>query len=250
MGQLTASFFEAKPFSHVVIDDFADGEKLLKVISAFPTPGVDAINKSRDYVFAKNKYEKSDFKGLSKEAKELHDDLLSPRFQSLLREITGEEVFVDAAFHGGGIHQGGEDSFLDMHVDFNYHPIHGNWFRNLNILLYLNPGWKPEYKGQLKLKDPSRDEVVEVEPLFNRCVIMLTRDYTLHGYDRTNFPKGQFRRSIAAYAYSLDSAPGAVRSTRWAPENAGIAKQLLGKYWPALVQAKGKLFKSGTAKNQ
>ena len=38
-----------------------------------------------------------------------------------------------------------------------------------------------------------------IEPIFNRAVIMFTRDFTLHGYDSINFPEGTFRNSIAAY---------------------------------------------------
>lgn len=247
---LSEAFFEAKPYSHIVIDGFADEDKLLKIIAALPTPGKDAINKSRDYIFAKNKFEKSDFEALSAECAELRDDFLSERFRRLIGAITGEEVFIDPEFHGGGVHQGGENSFLDMHVDFNYHPLHSTWFRNLNILLYLNHNWRPEYRGQLKLKEPNDRRTVEVEPLFNRCVIMLSRDYTLHGYDQTNFPKGAFRRSIAAYAYSLHEAPEAARTTKWVPEQASLFKRTVNVCLPTLLKAKHAVFGSGTAKNR
>jgi hypothetical protein len=74
-------------------------------------------------MFARNKHEKSGFRDISPEFEQLHADLMNERFQLLLQRITGEAVFVDPAFHGGGIHQGGEGSFLDMHVDFNTHPL-------------------------------------------------------------------------------------------------------------------------------
>ena len=120
------------------------------------------------------------FKDLSPEFGQLHAELMSERFQKILQRITGQPVFVDPDFHGGGIHQGGEGSYLDMHADFNTHPLHTDWFRNLNILLYLNKDWQPAYKGQLKLRHRDRPETtLEVEPRFNRCVIMFTRDFTL-----------------------------------------------------------------------
>jgi len=95
--------------------------------------------------------------------------------------ISNQEVFVDPANHGGGLHQGRKNSFLDMHLDFNYHPLHKHWYRQLNLLLYLNKDWKPEYKGHLKLFDLRSGEEKELEVPFNRMIIQQTCAYTLQG---------------------------------------------------------------------
>lgn len=250
LSALSQEFQHQTPFSFVIIDDFADPVKLHKILDTFPVPGTNNLNKSRDYIFAKNKYEKANFKEVSAECSEIYQDFISERFQNIICQITNQNVFIDREFHGGGIHQGGEGSFLDMHVDFNYHPLHKNWFRNLNILLYLNPGWKPEYGGQLKLKHTQTGEYTEIEPLFNRCVIMFTRDYTLHGYDPISFPPGKFRRSIATYAYNIDANPQNQRSTLWIPETTSPLKKIIGQHWPNLVKFKSTVFGSGTAKNK
>ena len=250
LEKIAQDFYHAVPFPVVVIDNFADEHKLHKILATFPVPGTDNLNKSRDYIFAKNKYEKANFKEVSAECNEIYQDFISERFQKIICQITQQNVFVDREFHGGGIHQGGEGSFLDMHVDFNYHPLHSNWFRNLNILLYLNPGWQPEYGGQLKLKHTETGDYTEIEPLFNRCVIMFTRDYTLHGYDPISFPQGKFRRSIATYAYNIDANPQNQRSTLWIPETTSPLKKIIGQYWPDLVRLKGAVFGSGTVKNK
>lgn len=247
---LRQDFQTSNPFPWVAIDNFANTDKLVNIINSFPNPDNKSTNKSRDYIFAKNKYETSNFKAFSHAGHELHKDLTSERFKEILHSITSENVFVDHDFHGGGAHQGGQGSFLDMHVDFNYHPLHCNWFRNLNLLLYLNQDWKPEYGGQLKLRSSITNRNTAVEPLFNRCVVMLTRDYTLHGYDTINFPLGTFRRSIATYAYSIDEHPKKERSTRWMPENSSPLKKVVGQYWPELVRIKGSLLGSGTARNK
>ena len=204
IDQLARRYKEAEPFPIVTIDNFAHEEKLIKAVSSFPTPEKNKIKQCRDYLFVKNKYVKSDFKYLSAECEELYKDFTSERFKNIIRQISGKEDFIDKEFHGGGIHQGGEGSFLDMHIDFNYQPFKQNWHRHLNRILYLNRDWKKEYKGQLKLKNAHTGKTGEIEPIFNRCVIMLTSNYTIHGYDRINFPKGQFRCSIATYAYYLD----------------------------------------------
>ena len=250
ISALQTKFQQATPFPFVTIDNFADEAKLKRILATFPVPGTDSLNKSRDYIFAKNKYEKANFKEVSQECEEIYQDFISDRFRQLIRQITQQNVFVDPEFHGGGIHQGGEGSFLDMHVDFNYHPCHHNWFRNLNILLYLNPAWQEAYGGQLKLKHTETEEYTEIEPLFNRCVIMFTRDYTLHGYDPISFPPGQFRRSIATYAYNIDPNPQNSRSTLWIPQTASPLKKIIGQYWPNLVRMKSTVFGSGTAKNK
>ena len=249
---LARRFADAHPFEHIAIDDFCDTEALLRLHAAIPDPVSAQINKSRDYMFARNKYEKSGFKDISPEFAELHAELMSERFQKLLQRITGQPVFVDPDFHGGGIHQGGEGSYLDMHADFNTHPLHTDWFRNLNVLLYLNKDWQPAYKGHLKLRHRDHPETtVEVEPRFNRCVIMFTRDHTLHGYDPIAFPAGQYRRSLAAYAYTpLHDQTPAHRTTVWYPDGAGTTKTLIGRFWPAIVRVKTALLGSATAKNK
>lgn len=249
-GELARAFAEARPFSFVVIDDFCEPEALGRLIEQIPNPDEGGISKSRDYVFAKNKFEKSNFREVGPLFEEIYSDLVSERFQKVLQTIVAAPVWVDPAFHGGGIHQGGEGSFLDMHADFSHHPLHADWERDLNILLYLNPDWRPEHRGQLELRHKESGEATQVEPLFNRCVIMHTRAHTLHGYGRINFPKGAFRRSIATYAYkpALERSKG--RSTVWFPEEGGAWKKAMGQSWPALVAIKTKLFGSGTSRNQ
>ncbi len=239
-------FLLAKPFPHLIIDQFCETEKILKLYSEIP----EIQTKSRDYVFAANKFEKSKIRDISALFSELHDDLISDRFDKFLKYISNEDVFVDKAFHGGGIHQGKKNSFLDMHVDFNYHPMHKNWFRNLNLLLYLNKDWKPEYGGQLKLEDLRTGEKTTIDIPFNRMVIQLTRKYTLHGYDLTHFPEGQFRTSIASYAYSLHKhLIEKPRTTDWHPGDDQPFKKLLAWIYDPAVKIKNKLFGSSTARH-
>jgi len=128
-----------------------------------------------------------------------------------------------------------------MHADFNYHPKHEHWFRNLNLLLYLNKDWKSEYGGSLKLEDARTGEKTEVEPLMNRLVIMHCRAYTLHGYDMTNFPAHKHRTSMAIYGYTLhEGKKEKARTTVWVSKD-NIFKQLLSKIWIPAVAIKKKL---------
>jgi hypothetical protein len=243
--------FESCGFPYVVVDDFLNLDAAKNILSEFPDPVSNKIKKSRDYIFAKNKYEKSDLISLGESCELFRNELLSERFRTIICSITGEDVFVDPSFHGGGLHQGGAGSFLNMHTDFNYHPAKNEWFRNLNILIYFNQDWLKEFGGELKLVNKVTGDNFSVEPVFNRCVIMLTRDYTLHGYDAIQFPSGTYRRSIAAYAYSIDDSPDKnISSTRWFPKDSNILKRVVGRNWPRLVGLKTKMFGSSTGKNK
>lgn len=248
LDELRLKYLTANPYPHLVIDDFCDEEKLNKAYASIP----ELENKSRDYAFANNKFEKSNYKVLGAELEELYHDLSSERFNKILSYIVNKNIFVDPKNHGGGLHQGKKNSFLDMHLDFNYHPIHKNWYRELNLLLYLNKGWKPEYKGHLKLVDLRTEESAEVAVPFNRLIIQQCGPYTLHGYEMTNFPEGLYRTSIATYAYQIHKTHiEEPRTTDWHPnEDASFLKKQLAKNYNVLVQTKNKLFGSGTAKNQ
>lgn len=247
MEKLRQDYLLAKPFPHLVIDNFCDAEKLQKAYAAIP----ELQHKSRDYVFAHNKFEKANYKELDTALEELYADLCSDTMNNFLSFIANENVFVDPKNHGGGLHQGRKNSFLDMHLDFNYHPLHKNWYRNMNLLLYLNKDWMPEYKGHLKLVDLRSGEKKELGVPFNRMIIQQTRPYTLHGYDMTNFPEGRFRTSIATYAYTVHQHHvEKPRTTDWVVTNGSPIKKILAAVYGPAVKIKNSLFGSNTAKNQ
>ncbi len=237
-------FLNAKPFPHIGVDGFCDESKLNELYQSIP----EIETPSADYVFAKNKFEKSKFWQMGGLFKELYDDLTSQRFQDWIKYVTNEDVFIDTEFYGGGIHQGKAGSFLDMHADFNYHPLKENWFRNLNLLLYLNKDWQKSYGGELKLEHSETGVKTKVDVPFNRLVIMLCRGYTLHGYDPIHFPEGKYRTSIAAYAYTLHNHQmESARTTVWKVEKNNPVKYLLSKIWVPAVKLKSKFTKSKTA---
>jgi len=246
LDELKTAYKQAKPFPYVVIENFLTADALTQVHAHMPAP--NAENKSSDYVFAKNKFENPNFAGGAEIFQRLRDALLGERFARLLSGIYGRELFVDPRFLGGGIHQGGEGSYLDMHADFSRHPANKDWLRELNILLYLNKDYDESYGGHLDLQNKETGERGRISPYENRLVLMLTKGHTLHGYKPINFPKGRFRTSLAAYAYSVDTDYSAVpvRSTQWKPEDASMAKSLIARASPTLVKLKTALLGSNT----
>jgi Rps23 Pro-64 3,4-dihydroxylase Tpa1-like proline 4-hydroxylase len=231
-------FRSSTPVRHLVIDNFLAQDVARQLLDDFPKP--NDMPKSRDYVFS-DKRELSTLDRHSTASRDLH------------KAITSEEFvgFIDPEYVGGGFHAGPPGSFLDLHCDFNIHPAHPNWLRELNILIYLNPDWQESWKGQLILTDDPSREGIEVEPLFNRLVVMESTDRSFHGYHKLNFPAGTARRSIASYAYSLiEEGAIARRTTHWVPEDASGVKKVMAKNWNWMVLTKNKFFGSATLKNR
>ena len=241
-------FRAGDPFPLVVIDGFVHDDLAKQLVDEFPA--IDAMPKSHDYVFA-DKRELSDLQRFGTAGATLEQALLSPRFAAALSELTGTTIFVDPDFYGGGFHQSGDGGYLDMHVDFNIHPEHKTWFRMLNVLLYLNPDWQDDYGGHLLVKTSPDATPRAISPQFNRGVIMTTTESTYHGFRRMKLPAGVTRRSIAAYGYRLVAeGESAVRTTGWAPENAGLGKRVLARGYNRVVTLKNRYLGSGTTKNR
>src|SRR6185436_17882303 len=127
--------------------------------------------------------------------------LNSQVFLTYLETLTGIEGLIpDPHLFGGGLHQIVPGGFLKVHADFNRHEKL-KLDRRLNVLIYLNRDWKEEYGGHLELwnRDMSRPER-RVLPLFNRCVVFSTTDFSYHGHpDPLRCPEGRTRKSIAMY---------------------------------------------------
>jgi hypothetical protein len=134
----------------------------------------------------------------------LFAELNSQAFLGFLEELTGIKGLVsDPYFDGGGLHETKRGGHLSVHADFN---AHGKLRleRKINLLIYLNEDWEPEYGGQLELWDRDmRQCAVRVEPVFGRAVLFNTALDSFHGHpDPLNCPPERSRRSIATYYYA------------------------------------------------
>ena len=93
--------------------------------------------------------------------------------------------------------------YLKVHADFNKHPTLA-LDRRLNLLIYLNEDWLPEYGGDLELWTTDMGPCVEkIAPVAGRCVIFRTSSTSFHGHPHPlACPPDRTRRSIALYYYS------------------------------------------------
>jgi hypothetical protein len=232
----------------VVIDDFLHVELANGLLSEFPA--IEMMPKSRDYAFG-NKHELSSVGAAGHFSQTYCEAVTGEEFQNFLRQLTNRDVFVDPQFHGGGFHQGADGSFLDMHVDFNIHPINKDWHRIVNCLLYLNKDWDHSFGGELLIKSTPESDPIGIEPTFNRAVIMVTNESTYHGFRKMDLPLGVTRKSIATYAYELvDPKSIVAHTTGWKPESASPLKSFMATHYNTAVKVKNRVLGSGTAKNR
>lgn len=196
------TYVTAKPFPHIVIDNFLPKDTLEAVLTEFPDP------KSIRWQEFKNKAEKklasqSELQ-MGEATRFLLYQLNSSVFCKFLEKLTGiEGIIPDPYFHGGGLHQIERGGYLKVHVDFNKHKKL-NIDRRLNVLIYLNQDWQEEYGGHLQLWDQNMTKCYQkILPIFNRCVIFSTTDFSYHGHpEPLSCPKERTRKSLALYYYS------------------------------------------------
>jgi Rps23 Pro-64 3,4-dihydroxylase Tpa1-like proline 4-hydroxylase len=196
------SYQSAKPFPHVVFDDFFDPAVLETVLEEFPGPGQirwQQFDNEREIKLA------SAVEGsFGPVTRLLLYHLNSMTFLDFVSSVTGiQDLIGDPSFEGGGLHQIVRGGKLGIHADFNKHRKY-NLDRRLNILVYLNKNWREEYGGHLELWD--RDMagcVAKVAPVFNRVMIFGTTDFTYHGHpDPLQCPEGVTRKSLALYYFT------------------------------------------------
>jgi hypothetical protein len=149
----------------------------------------------------------------------LVDELNSSRFLAWLSELTGvPNLLSDPSLEGGGLHQSGRGGFLNVHTDFSHHHYQQKWRRRLNLILYLNAGWRPDWGGDLELWDSRmRRCIAKFPPLLNQALIFNTDDKSFHGFpDPLNCPEGVSRNSLALYYYTVDgNSSSRARSTNY-----------------------------------
>lgn len=209
----SAGYNAAKPFPHVVIDDFLPEAVTQRILDEFPSP--DAEEWFRWQQRTEQKLQTTAELGIGPVARQVLNQFNSAAVIDFLEALTGVEHLVpDPHYAGGGLHQIVRGGFLKVHADFNHHP-RLDLERRLNLLLYLNRDWRDEWGGHLELWDTGMTAVVErIAPIFNRCVVFSTTSFSYHGHpDPLKCPEGVTRKSMALYYYTKDRPREELMST-------------------------------------
>lgn len=199
---LSKNYQTDQPFPHIVLDNFFSNEFLDKIIDCFPEQEQASVSHQSNTQYLKKGYRPQD---LTQNPCTHYLSLLnSAPILEFLEQLTGiTGLITDPYYAGGGLHETTNGGYLDIHVDFRKHKKL-NLERRLNMIIFLNKDWKPEYGGNLELWDTEmKGKVVEIAPLYNRCVIFNTTENSYHGQPKpVNCPSNISRRSIALYYYT------------------------------------------------
>lgn len=195
------TFNNAVPFKHIIIDNFLDEDVARKIDASFPP-----MNKMKTIYkgLNENKAEDSTFENFSEVIQNLNTYCNSNHFIEWITSITGIADLQSISDRlASGLHQGGNKSFLDIHIDYNIHPIK-KLQRKLNMIIFFNDGWKSSWGGLLELW--SKEKCLEkIIPSFNRMVLFECNEMSYHGYDVITCPPTTTRKSY--YHYFFCTAP-------------------------------------------
>lgn len=196
------AFKTAKPHNHLVIDGLLDPEIANEAFQNFPK--LEQMDTLKDF-----RQHKAQDPAINKFhpifAEIIFQHLHSERCLNILSKITGiPDLTTDHQLYAAGLAQGGDGSFLNVHIDNSSHPV-THYYRRLNLLLYLNKNWTEGKGGHLELWSPDMLQSVAILPVFNRMVIFATDKQSWHGYRRVNTPDGDTRKSINIYYFTEQS---------------------------------------------
>jgi hypothetical protein len=227
LPELHSRYVAARPFPHIVLEDFLAPDAAAQAASEFPK--IDDESWINYFHLNERKSANPNMETWQPTLQAIAEELNSPGFVSFLSRLTGiDDLFPDVSMEGGGLHQSLTGGYLNVHADFTVHPLHREWRRRVNLLLYLNTDWQEEYGGGLELwgKDMSRCEQ-RILPVGNRAVIFTTDADSFHGHpDPMRCPEGVARRSLALYYFTVDDHPF-VRSTEYRARPGDGARSIL-----------------------
>lgn len=201
-------FQNGRPYKHVCIENFFDAEIVEKILQDFPA--FDLTPKKNEFGDDGPKAVYENLSEISPFYANLTSYLNSDEFNNAISQLTGiiGLRWGGESMYGGGTHENIIGAELDPHVDFNYDD-RTKEHRRINLLLYLNKEWEEGWGGEFELhsdpRDPNKNQIKSILPIFNRAVLMETSEKSWHGFPMIKLPqnKGHLsRKSLALYFYT------------------------------------------------
>ena len=206
----SAEYRDARPFPHIMLDGLFSEALLDQAVAELPAASArwttyNTVNESKQVC--------SDAGLFGPTAEIIVHALNSAPFVRFLERLTGIAGLIpDPHLHAAGYMKVSPGGFLGLHYDFATQR-ELKLDRRINVLLYLNRDWDPEWGGALELhsNDPVTDprhQEVAIDPLFNRVAIFNTPN-ALHGHRKPlTCPKGRARLCLSWYYYTAPPVPG------------------------------------------
>lgn len=205
LPELAKQYASNGPFPHIHLPEFLDPVVASEVAEEFPAADTEAWTQYKHH--NENKLGMAKRELFPPKLRSVADELNSPEFVAWLSTLTGIAGLIpDPSLEGGGLHQSGPGGFLNVHTDFSMHHYQKNWRRRVNVIVYLNPGWKEEWGGALEFWEMGMKRCgAKYTPLLNHAVIFTTDERSLHGFpDPLKCPAGVARKSLAFYYYTVE----------------------------------------------
>lgn len=181
-----------------IIDNFLDLKTVNELYNDWPSKDHKCWYKRTD-LFQSNQYGCNKKELIPESINNILKYFQSDEFINYINSFLNiKNLSKDPVLHGGGIVQYGRNGHLDLHLDYDIHPLTKKQ-RRANILLYLEKDWKKEYNGALEFYNGNK-LINKVYPKFNRLVIFEVNDNTWHGFpQKLECPENKFRKSINVY---------------------------------------------------
>jgi Rps23 Pro-64 3,4-dihydroxylase Tpa1-like proline 4-hydroxylase len=194
-------YVKADPFPHIVLDDFIDAEVLRGLVEEWPrTAAAAAYDRAQERL----KFEWQPHQITTPKLRAFLAEMNAEPMLRFLEKMTGiPKLIADPYYVGGGLHETRAGGHLSVHADFNIHKGM-NLVRRLNLLIYLNDDWQPEWNGDLELWTRDMGECRQkVAPVMARAVVFSTDLDSFHGVpEPVACPPDRARRSLALYYYT------------------------------------------------
>lgn len=205
-------FLSADPFKHVVIEDFFEPCFAEELLTQFPS--FDTSLARNEAGRTGGKAVQTNIRTIGPAYQRLYESIAGPAFLDFVSRLSGiPDLILDPKMFGGGTHDNLHGQELDPHVDFNYDEAR-QLHRRLNLIVYLNKEWRSEWGGALEIhsnpRKPFENRISSYDPLFNRCVMFETNEYSWHGFPKIHLPEDKrhlSRKSISIYLYTRERPP-------------------------------------------
>jgi hypothetical protein len=207
-NNIRASFQTACPFKHSYLHGFLDPDVAEALLREFPA--FDREKAINEYGEVGRKAVNTCLSGIGPTYKAFYDYLFSEEFLTAMSAISGiPDLIGDATLYGGGTHENLNGQELDPHVDFNF-VRGGGAHRRMNLLIYLNKNWRPDWGGAIEVhsnpRDPDNDQVVAYNVDFNKALLFETSEHSWHGFQRICLPPElvgtHSRKCLSIYLYT------------------------------------------------
>lgn len=211
LGELNEKFRYAKPFQHVIIDNFLK-QNIFNNLSLEMSEYYDVNEKKGKRWNSQAESGKWGSTGLQLPSglKALDEYLKSPDLIKILQKISGfEDLKVTANINGIGFsffHAMKPGAYLGPHTDHT-RDLNNGPYHVLNIIIYMSNNWDANWGGGTTIFDGNQNLGTDVEYKPNRALIFMHSPFSVHGTQRISELAKNQRFSIYYDYYTSKPEP-------------------------------------------